>query len=246
MKESLYIVLPAYNEAANIESVIREWYPMLDYGSDHSRIVVADGGSTDHTVDILYSLQKEFPRLKVFVKPGTDHGTKVLLLYNYAVKNKAEWIFQTDSDGQTLAKEFPEFWKLRKTYSIIMGNRIHRKDGIGRKVVEMVLRIYVKFFFGVMVPDANAPFRLMDSSIVEKYMGLIPKRFQLPNAVLAACFSKYNENVIYKEITFQPRQGGKNYMNLNRIFRIGLKSINDFSVVRESMKKYENDQRTRS
>lgn len=239
MKESLYIVLPAYNEEANIESVIREWYPMLTYGDEHSRIIVAAGGSTDHTIDILHSLQKEFPRLKVLAKSGTEHGTKVIFLYNYAIRHGAKWIFQTDSDGQTLPEEFPEFWKLKETYCIIMGNRIHRKDGIGRKVVEMILRVYVKIFFGVMVPDANAPFRLMDASVVEKYMGLFPERFSLPNAVLAACFSRYNENVIYKEITFQPRQGGKNYMNLNRIFCIGLKSISDFSVVRKSMQTYE-------
>lgn len=56
----------------------------------------------------------------------------------------------------------------------------------------------------------------------------MPDNFYLPNAILAACFSKYREKVIYKVVTFMPRQGGKNYMNLKRIMKIGIDSLKDF------------------
>lgn len=239
MGNTLYIVMPTYNEEANIRNVVKEWYPILDSGDDHSRMVISDGGSKDQTLKILYELQKEYPKLIVIPKPGTDHGTKVIFLYKYAIESGADWIFQTDSDGQTLPEEFAEFWKLRKKYDIIMGNRVKRGDGAGRKVVENVLRLYLKIFFGVIVPDANAPFRLMKSRIVNKYIGLMPEDFNLPNAILAACFSRYKEKVIYRVVTFQPRQGGKNYMNVRRIFRIGLDSIRNFRMIKRNLKEYE-------
>ena len=91
----------------------------------------------------------------------------------------------------------------------------------------------------MLVPDANAPFRLMRSNIVAKYINLMPDDFNLPNAILAACFTRYKENVIYKEVTFQPRQGGKNYMNLKRILKIGVDSIRNFSQIKRNLKKYE-------
>lgn len=238
MNESLYIVMPAYNEEANIKSVVEEWYPILNNGDEDSRLVISDGGSKDNTLEILYGLQEIYPKLIVIPKPGTDHGTKVILLYKYAIENHADWIFQTDSDGQTLPDEFNAFWELRKSYDIIMGNRVKRGDGIGRKGVENVLRIYLKIFFGVMVPDANAPFRLMKREAVSKYIDVMPDDFNLPNAILAACFSRYKERVIYKEITFQPRQGGKNYMNIRRIFKIGLDSIKNFAEIKEGLKKF--------
>lgn len=239
MKDTLYIVMPAYNEEANIRNVVSEWYPILAYGAEDSKMVISDGGSKDRTLDILYELQKEYPQLEILPRPGTDHGTKVILLYKYAIEHGAEWIFQTDSDGQTVASEFAEFWSLRTKHDIIMGNRKKRGDGAGRKIVENVLRVYIKMFFGVMVPDANAPFRLMKSNVVNKYIALMPDDFNLPNAILAACFSRYGENVTYRTVTFQPRQGGKNYMNLKRIFKIGADSINNFAAIRKSLKKYE-------
>lgn len=131
--------MPAYNEAENIESVVKEWYTILENGNDNSRMVISDGGSKDDTLAILYSLRKKYPKLVVIPKPGTDHGTKVILLYKYAIENGADWIFQTDSDGQTVPSEFHEFWSLRYSYDVIMGNRIKRGDGFGRKEVENVL-----------------------------------------------------------------------------------------------------------
>lgn len=239
MGEKLYIVMPTYNEEDNIRSVVDEWYPILENGSEDSRIVVADGGSNDNTLNILYELQKEYPRLEVLSRPDTDHGTKVILLYKYAYESEADWIFQTDSDGQTLPSEFAEFWKLRKKYDIVMGNRTKRGDGFGRKMVENVLRLYLKIFFGTSVPDANAPFRLMKSKIVNNYISLMPDNFNLPNAILAACFSRYHEKVVYRPITFRPRQGGKNYINVKRIFRIGFDSIRNFAAIKKNMKKYD-------
>lgn len=242
MEDTLYIVMPTYNEEANIRNVVKEWYPILKNGNENSRLVISDGGSKDRTLDILNELKTEYPKLVVIPKPGTDHGTKVILLYKYAIEQGADWIFQTDSDGQTLPSEFSEFWKLRKKYNIIMGNRKKRGDGAGRKLVENVLRVYLKLFFGVMVPDANAPFRLMKSEVVNKYINLMPDNFNLPNAILAACFSRYKEKVTYRVVTFQPRQGGKNYMNIKRIFSIGRESIGNFAKIKKNLKAFERRQ----
>ena len=237
--ETLYIVMPTYNEEANIRDVVSSWYPILEYGDEKSRIVVSDGGSTDRTLEILYDLQKTYPRLVVLSNPGTDHGTKVMILYKYAIENNANWIFQTDSDGQTLPSEFEEFWDERNHYDAVIGNRKVRGDGSDRKFVENVLRLVLLVFFGKVVPDANAPFRLMKKTLVSRYIDLMPDGFPLPNAVLTEAFVKYNENVSFREITFQPRQGGKNYMNWKRIFKIGWESLANFHMVRKNMKYYE-------
>lgn len=231
--------MPAYNEEANIRGVVSSWYSVLDYAGADSRLVISDGGSTDRTLSILESMRSEYPKLIVIPKPGTDHGTKVMILYKYAIDRKADWIFQTDSDGQTLPSEFKGFWDLRERYDAVIGNRTKRGDGLSRKFVENVLRAYLLFFFGKLVPDANAPFRLMKTELVKKYIGIMPDGFNLPNAILTECFAKYGENIVFKEITFQPRQGGKNYMNWRRIFRIGKESVRNFLSIRRKIKEFE-------
>jgi glycosyltransferase involved in cell wall biosynthesis len=238
MKDTLYIVMPAYNEEANIEEVVEEWYPKLEYGNEDSRMVISDGGSKDNTLQILYKLQEKYPKLEVLPRPGTDHGTKVILLYKYAIEHGARWIFQTDSDGQTLPAEFDAFWQQREDYDALMGNRVVRGDGKDRKFVENVLRTYLWCYFGVMVPDANAPFRLMRADTVKKYVYLMPDNFNLPNAILAACFSKFHDRVMYSEVTFRPRQGGTNFMNPKRIIRIGWNSFTNFALMRKRLNEY--------
>lgn len=98
--DSLYIVMPAYNEEENIESVVKQWYPILEGKSENSRLVVADSGSTDHTHEILLKLKTEkYPRLEILATTNRYHGPKVIALYDYAIKNNVDYIFQTDSDG---------------------------------------------------------------------------------------------------------------------------------------------------
>lgn len=84
--DNLYIVMPAYNEEANIRSVVEEWYPhIVDKGAD-SRLVIADSGSTDRTHAILLKLQKKYPRLEILSETGKQHGPKLMALYKYAIR----------------------------------------------------------------------------------------------------------------------------------------------------------------
>ena len=80
----------------------------------------------------------------------------------------------------------------------------------------------------------------------KKYINLFDESFILPNAVLAAAFSRYKEKVLYIPITFQPRQGGQNYINYKRIIKYGMDSIKSFWDVHKNMKDYENAKQTRN
>lgn len=233
--DKLYVVMPTYNEEENIIEVVKEWYPILSGKDEGSRMVIADGGSKDRTLEILYELQKDYPKLEVFSKPNTDHGTKLIFLYDYAIKQKADFIFQTDSDGQTRPEEFDQFWNLRNQYDAILGNRYDRQDGKSRVFVENILRLFLRIFFKAKTPDANAPFRLMKTEIVKKNIYRLPENFNLPNALLVAYFSYFNENVKYLHVTFRPRQGGKNYINIRRIIKIGWESLWSFYKLRKDL-----------
>lgn len=157
----LYLVMPAYNEEANIKAVVDAWYPILLGKDERSRIVIADSGSTDATHQILMELKKSRPQLEILSNTGKQHGPKVIALYDYAIKMGADYIFQTDSDGQTSPGEFPAFWELRGQYDAVLGHRTVRGDGYSRAFVERVVCFLLRLYFGINVPDANAPFRLM-------------------------------------------------------------------------------------
>lgn len=234
--DSIYIVMPAYNEEDNIRKVIRDWYPILLGKSEDSRLIIADAGSTDKTHEILEIMQKEFPKLEIFVDSEKQHGPKLMALYKYAIKNGINYIFQTDSDGQTNPDEFDAFWQLREKYDIVLGHRTERGDGAGRAFVEKVVCLLLRVYFGVKVPDANAPFRLMKSDVVKKYLYKLPDNYNLPNIMLTTYFAYYQEKIMFKEISFKPRQGGINSIRISKIIKVGLKALGDFHYFKKGMR----------
>jgi len=234
--DSLYIVMPAYNEEETIESVVRAWYPILTNANSDSRLVVADSGSTDSTHSILTGLKKELPQLEILSDCDKQHGPKLIAMYNYAISKGATYVFQTDSDGQTRPEEFKDFWDIRNDYSAIIGNRVIRGDGKLRKFVENIVCILIAMIFKVHVKDANAPFRLMKCDVLSKYMDRFEADYNLPNIMLVVFFSFNKEKICFKEITFQPRQKGKSSINLKKLVIIGIKAISFFLYYKKEYK----------
>lgn len=232
----LYLVMPAYNEEENIEETVKSWYPVIADKEEGSRLVVADSGSTDQTHSILLRMKQEYPALEILSDTGKQHGPKVIALYKYAIENGADYIFQTDSDGQTDPAEFDAFWKEREQYDGIFGYRKVRGDGKSRAFVEKTVCFLLKMYFGVSVPDANAPFRLMRAATVAKYLGRLPEDYNLPNIMMTTYFAYYKEKMTFKVVSFKPRQGGVNSINIPKIIGIGRKALGDFHTLKKGMK----------
>lgn len=238
-EETLYIIIPAYNESENIEKLIIDWYPVIERhnGAGKSRLVVIDDGSKDNTYKVVCERAKTRPLLQPLTKPNGGHGPTLIFGYNYAIDNGADYIFQTDSDGQTDPEEFEQFWRFKDEYDAVIGSRPTRQDGKSRKFVEGVLLLLLRMTFGVKIPDSNAPFRLMKAELVAKYLKKMPKDFNLPNVMLTTYFSYFKEKVKFVDITFKPRQGGTNSINIKKIIKIGWKALGDFRM----LKKHIND-----
>ena len=235
--DKLYIIIPAYNEEENIEKVIIDWYQIIDKMNEQSRLVIIDDGSTDNTSKIIKELTKKYPKLIPITKKNEGHGATILYGYNYAINNKSDYIFQTDSDGQTNKEEFWPFWEERQNYDMIIGNRNNRQDGISRVIVTKFLKLILYIKFHVWIKDANTPFRLMKTNTLKSKIKLIPKKFHLSNVIISVIYKKYKLKVKYKEITFKPRQAGTNSINLKKIFKMGTKALKEFKIINKSIDK---------
>jgi len=233
----IYFVMPAYNEAENIEETVRQWYPVVETSGKDCRLVVANDGSKDDTFKILQSLTNTYPQLIPLDKPNSGHGATVLYLYRYAIESGADYVFQTDSDGQTDPLEFWLMFEHRDEYDFQIGHRMCRQDGFSRVFVTKVLRFVVWLMFREWVVDANTPFRLMRSDKLKQIMGVIPHDYFLCNVAISAIAVKWNYKIKWYPISFKPRQGGVNSINIRRIIKIGWKAIGDFWKINKSLKR---------
>ncbi|MCR5324816.1 MAG: glycosyltransferase family 2 protein [Lachnospiraceae bacterium] len=234
--DTLYIVIPAYNEQDNIEEVVKDWYPVVEARNGDSRLVIIDDGSKDDTYKVLTELAKDRPKMIALTKPNGGHGATVLYGYNYALQNNADFVFQTDSDGQTLSSEFEQFWNERNEYDMVIGHRKGRQDGFSRIFVTKTLKLVCRICFGVTLVDANTPFRLMKAEGLKENLKYVPKDFNLSNVILSVIYAKRKQAVKYIQITFRPRQGGVNSINLKKIFKIGKQALKDFKTINNQIK----------
>lgn len=234
-RDCLYIIMPAYNEEENIENVIAHWHPVVERIGGKSRLVILNDGSSDGTYEKIKKSQEKYPRVIGIDKKNEGHGATILRGYHYAIEKGADYIFQTDSDGQTMAEEFGQFWKNRKACGLLIGYRKGRKDGLSRIFVTKVLRIVLFLIFGVWVKDANTPYRLMKATQLKEVLKKIPEGFELSNVLMTVIYEKYHLGVYYYPITFRPRQGGKNSLNMKKIIKTGQKAWIDFHKIRKTI-----------
>ena len=231
-QDSLYIIMPAYNEEKNIGSVIEQWYPVVEKIGAGSRLVILNDGSKDGTYKKIQKYQEKYDRLIGIDKSNEGHGGTILKGYHYAVDAGADYVFQTDSDGQTRPEEFWQFWEKRKKCGLLIGYRKKREDGLSRIFVTRVLRLVLFLIFGTWVKDANTPYRLMRGKQLEKVLKRIPDGFFLSNVLMTVIYEKHHLYVEYIPITFRPRQAGKNSINMKRIAGIGRQALGDFIRLR--------------
>lgn len=226
--DKLYIVIPAYNEEENINSVIEDWYPIVERIGNGSKLVIIDDGSKDSTYNMMKKAAETKAAFEPVTKPNGGHGATVLYGYHYAIEAGADYVFQTDADGQTVPEEFWDFWNIREQYDMVIGHRKGRQDGISRKVVTKVLKVVLKLCFGVTIKDANTPFRLMKAKTLSENMKLIPEDYNLSNVMVSVIYAKKKLPVKYLPVTFRERQGGVNSINIKKITKIGKQALKDF------------------
>ena len=124
---------------------------------------------------------------------------------------------------------------VKEKYDVVLANRPVRGDGKARAIVEKVVCILLKLYFGVKVQDANAPFRLMKAEVLNKYLDRLPEDYNIPNIMFTTYFAYYKDKMKFIDITFRPRKAGKNSINLGKIFAIGWKALGDFHRFKKAM-----------
>src|SRR5262249_37774630 len=116
----LSVVMPVFNEARILPDVVPGWASELDRLGVDSQLPAYDDGSTAESRRVLQRLRERLPRLTVHGHANRGHGHTVLGGYREA---RADWIFQTDSDGEIAPASFRALWDARHGHDLVLGIR---------------------------------------------------------------------------------------------------------------------------
>jgi len=162
---SLSVILPAYNEEANVAlAVERVSETMQSLGMDYEIILVNDG-SRDRTGEIARELQTRIPHFKL-VEHFPNRGYGGSLKAGFAAAT-CDWIAFTPSDNQFDFREISLLLARSTKADIVSGYRANRRDPFIRRLNALGWNSVVRLLFGYLCRDIDCGFKLFRRELLE-------------------------------------------------------------------------------
>ena len=174
MPGRVWIVMPTYNEAANMEPIARAVGAELErsVGRDY-RLLVVDDNSPDGTGEVADKLAAELEWLEVLHRPGKQGlGHAYLAGFAHALSAGAELLIEMDADFSHDPRFLPDLIEAARDADLVLGSRYIagggvRNWGLMRRAVSRGGGWYARAVLGVPVHDLTGGFKCIRREVLE-------------------------------------------------------------------------------
>ena len=219
---SLSVILPAKNEAHNLQALLPRVQAMLTGVNRDAEIIVIDDGSTDGTRQVC-----EAHGVRVISHPySSGNGAAVKTGARAA---RGEVLAFMDADGQHDPELIPRLLDtLVVGYDRVVGARpAHAQAGAHRFAANAFYNWFASWMIGRPVPDLTSGLRVARSERFRRFLYLLPNGFSYPTTSTMSFF-RSGYPVAYVPVPVQ-RRVGRSHIRLLRdglrflliIFKIG-------------------------
>lgn len=212
------VVLPAFNEAENIVSVVEALVttcPKLDY-------IIVNDGSYDETYDIC--VQHGYPALNLVTNLGLAGAFTTGMRYAY--EHDYDAVIQFDSDGQHKAEYLDDMIAALQTGSdIVCGSRFvtSSRPKSMRMMGSVLISLAIRATTGVSLKDPTSGLRAYCKWITKEFA----TQFDLtPEPDTISYLIKQGASITEIAVTMNERIAGKSYLtaiqSIKYMLRMGL------------------------
>lgn len=203
MDKKLLLIIPAYNEAGNIEKVITGLNGKYDY-------IIVNDGSVDDTSKICQ--EKNYTILDIPVNLGLAGAFQTALQYAY--EKGYDYAIQFDGDGQHQSEYIDGMMQYAEESgcNIVIGSRFikSKKPFNSRMIGSRMISMFIKLVTGKRIEDPTSGMRLFDRRVME-CMAYEANMAPEPDTVayLIKCGAKVGEY----PVEMKERESGESYLN---------------------------------
>jgi len=206
------LIIPAYNEAENIEKVVDnivQNYPEYDY-------IIVNDGSKDNTEKIC--LKNGYRVLNLPINLGI--GGAVQTGYCYARDNDYDVAVQIDGDGQHDVGYLEEMIKLIENgqADVVIGSRFVEKEGFQSSKIRRIgikfLSGLAKILTGVRVRDITSGYRAVNRMFINIFAEDYPSDYPEPEAMVIAAV--YGGKIREYPVVMRERENGESSITLKK------------------------------
>lgn len=211
MKLKTLIVIPAYNEALSIESVvadIRKNAPDVDY-------VIVNDGSKDNTLEVVK--KNKFNCITCFLNLGLFGAVQTG--FKYALDNDYDIAIQFDGDGQHSAEYINDLVKaIEDGNNIAIGSRFvtEKKPFTARMIGSRLISTAIFMVTGKKIKDPTSGFRAYGRQAIDDY-ALDMNNPPEPDSLVLMLRKKMKIKEV--QVEMKEREFGESYLNLSNTIK---------------------------
>ena len=232
MNKSIAIVIPSYNEATNIDVLVKALNETVSNLSYDFKFVFVDDGSSDNTIAILKEKSKLQDNI-FYVELSRNFGHQNALKAGIdLVKNDADAIISMDGDMQHPPKIIPKLiQKWEEGYEVVY--TIREED----KKLSYFKNKSSNMFYGLMnklsdikFEPGTADFRLIDKKVAQVFSDFSENELFIRGIINWVGFKQF-------AINYEPNErfSGKSKYTFGKMMRFAIQGITSFSTKPLSM-----------
>ncbi len=168
-----WLILPTYNEAENIEPLVRAVLPQLASAGHEHTVLIVDDNSPDGTGAIADRLVEELAEVRVLHRPQKEGlGRAYLAGFDVALAEGADLILEMDSDFSHDPADVPRLLAATGAADLVLGSRYVPGGGVEdwgvvRRLLSRGGSAYARLLLGVPVRDLTGGFKCFHRRVLE-------------------------------------------------------------------------------
>lgn len=174
MRATVWVVIPTYNEADNLEAIVRAALAELEpYAPDDHAILVVDDNSPDGTGAIADRLAAEHDAVEVLHRQAKSGlGQAYLAGFARALGGGAQFVIEMDADFSHDPRYLPQLLDAARDADLVLGSRYVagggvRDWGLLRRLISRGGGLYARKILGVEVQDLTGGFKCIRREVLE-------------------------------------------------------------------------------
>lgn len=214
-RQSLSLVIPAYNEAAVIRRAIAEAEDGLSRHFARFEIIVVDDGSSDATpVEVCRALD-DAPHTR-YLRHVQNRGYGAALRTGFEAA-RGELVAFTDADCQFDLADLATLAARAEAVPVVVGFRADRKDPWRRRFLSWGYNVLARTLLGTRVRDVDCALKVFRREVLKE---LLPtaRGFFVNTEVLTRA-RQLGLEVVELPVTHRPRAGGESKVSLREVPR---------------------------
>ncbi len=168
-----WVILPTYNEAGNVDAIVRAALAALGDAGVAGNVLVVDDGSPDGTGEIADRLAEELDAVHVLHRPvKAGLGPAYLAGFDHALGAGADLIIEMDADFSHDPADLPRLVAAAEGADLVLGSRYVRGGRIAgwslpRRLLSRAGSLYAAALLQSRVRDLTGGFKCFRRAVLE-------------------------------------------------------------------------------